>query len=141
MTGTPAQTKPLFVLIDDNIRSAREFEGAAQSGGSARLRWVGDAEHGLSVLSGETGSEPPDMIIVNLDHEVDRLTGLLRRLGDLPLTEDAPLLVLQSEVSEKDRLSLIAAGALDVAPTPLDPARLASELRSYAALYARRRPR
>lgn len=81
--------KPLFLLVDDDLTSARQLADMCKRSGLVRLRWVGDALQAISVLSGETGAERPDLIIVDLPP--DATSSFVRKAGEHALADGVPI--------------------------------------------------
>lgn len=110
-----ADDKPVFVLVDDHIHSARQLSRAlADAPDPAFLLWLGGADRGARVLNEIFTRRPeriPDMVIVNLKGHSTATAEFIGAIETLVRDAGVPVVALASSLDAPTRNALIEAGA------------------------------
>ena len=131
-TGSPGQTKPLILIVEDEaslvtlLRYNLEKEGY-------RVCEAGDGEEALAVLA----ERKPDLVL--LDWMLPSLSGIevCRQLRRKPATRDLPVIMLTARGEEGDKIRGLNTGADDYLTKPFSLPELTARVR---ALLRRAQP-
>lgn len=113
-----APGKPLFVLVDDHIHSARLLSRTLREGEApAQLIWLGDAcraRRSLDSMLAHSNESTPDMIIVDLKAHSRASQEFIAAIAPRARALDIPVVAIALSLDAELRNSLIAAGACAV---------------------------
>lgn len=122
---------PHIVILDDRITNRRILARLAESVGSdISVATFGDPREALSWL------ETHDADLVITDFKMPHLDGaeVTRRLRDMPLTADVPIVVVTVYDDRQFRLLALEAGATDFLLAPVDHVEFRTRVRNLLAL-------
>ncbi|TAN74314.1 MAG: phosphate regulon transcriptional regulatory protein PhoB [Magnetospirillum sp.] len=131
-TGSPSQTKPLILIVEDEASLATLLRYNLEKEGY-RVCEAGDGEEALTVLT----ERKPDLVL--LDWMLPSLSGIevCRQLRRKPATRDLPVIMLTARGEEGDKIRGLNTGADDYLTKPFSLPELMARVR---ALLRRAQP-
>lgn len=126
----------MSVLVVDGNPAARESVRKALSE-YYTLRFVGGAEEAIASVR----SNPPDLIVTELDLSEGDGLALCARLRETPETERLPIMVLTTRATPQDKVAGFLAGADDYVVKPLDMRLFYARIRLLCRIKGLEHPR
>jgi two-component system, OmpR family, phosphate regulon response regulator PhoB len=120
---TSSARSPLTVLFVDPDR-ARSEQLAQPLRATCRIGMVSSATIAMEVLY----SQPPDLLITELDLPDASGAEFIRRVHSDPQTKDILIMVVTSRASVRDKIAALLAGADDFLVRPLAPEQFAMKV-------------
>lgn len=112
---TNAAFEPVFVLVDDQIHSARLMHRAMRMNAPAtRIVWIGNArraERTLIRVLDAGQRQLPDMVIVNLKTDSSASAAFIARIGNLAASAGVPVAAIADRGTAGNHPALLKSGA------------------------------
>ncbi len=124
------------VIVDDRVTNRTIFSQLTASvGGNIVVRAFGDPFEALSWL----GERAVDLVIT--DFRMPGLDGaeFIRRLRNLLVAEDVPVVVVTAYADRQSRLQALEAGATDFLHSPVDPSEFRTRVRNLLKMSHQQR--
>ena len=134
--GDPMQEPRMSVLVVDGNAAARASVRQALNS-YYTLRFVSGAEEALASVR----TDPPDLIVTELDLSDGDGLALIATLRDTPATERLPIMALTSRATPQDKVAGFLAGADDYVVKPLDLRLFYARLRLLCRIKGLEHPR
>jgi DNA-binding response OmpR family regulator len=115
---------PLTVLLVDPDRRRSELLAEAIRA-TSRVGMAPSAKQAMDVLL----SQPPDLMVTELDLPDARGVDFIRRIHSDPRTKDVLIMVVTSHASVRDKIAALLAGADDFLVRPLSQEQFAIKVR------------
>jgi len=126
----------MSVLVVDGNAAARDSVQKALDG-YYTVRFVGGANEALASVR----TDPPDLIVTELDLSDGDGLALCATLRDTPETERLPIMVLTTRATPQDKVAGFLAGADDYVVKPLDLRLFYARLRLLCRIKGLEHPR
>lgn len=114
MTDT-SEGKPVFVLVDDHIHSARLLSRTLRDAANpAQVVWLGDARRAkrtLNTIFAERPEQTPDMLIVDIKAHSTATQDFISEIRDVAEKAGVPIAAIAPSLDAPARNALITAGA------------------------------
>lgn len=110
-----SEGKPVFVLVDDHIHSARLLSRTLREAATpAQVVWLGDARRARRTLKSIFADRPdrtPDMVIVDLKSHSSAAEEFIAEIRDAAEKAGVPIAAIAPSLDAQARNALITAGA------------------------------
>jgi DNA-binding response OmpR family regulator len=138
-TDSPTGWKPVanqtrILVVEDELDIGGLIKHALERDGQTRVELVGTGDGALKAVV----TEPPDLVILDLNLPVLSGFEVCRILRARPATRHIPIIMVTARTSEVDRISGLDLGADDYVTKPFSPRELAARVR--AVLRRRTQP-
>jgi putative two-component system response regulator len=117
--------RPVALLVDDDHILRRGLMGLARRCGFEVI----EASNGVEALD-RVRQRTPDLIVTDLHMPQMGGKELIRRLRELPVLHEKPIMVVTADESRASKIQLLQTGADDFIVKPIDPGEFQARLRA-----------